>query len=82
MCQANEKDICLAIREMMEDSRAEEWETDEKYGLAQGEKTGIYIFIQSNRDDGTEDAVIADKLQKYYDLPQKVAQKFLRNLPD
>ena len=57
--------VCQAIREMMEDSRAEGW------------ASGIRIFIQSNRDDGTEDTVISDKLQKYYGLSQNEALKFL-----
>ena len=89
--------VCQAIREMMEDSRAEGWASGEKAGWTQGEKagwtqgekagwtqgekagleTGIRIFIQSNRDDGAEDTVISDKLQKYYGLSQKEALKFL-----
>ena len=71
--------MCQAIREMIEDSRTE----GEKAGWEQGEKsgreTGILIFIQANRDDGTEDTAIAGKLQKYYNLSQEEAQRFLQN---
>ncbi len=69
--------MCKAIQDMMEDSRMEGWEAGEKAGWKKGEKAredarikeeakGIRIFIQSNRDDGAADEIIADKLQKYY----------------
>ena len=69
--------MCKAIQDMMEDSRMEGWEAGEKAGWEKGEKAredarikeeakGIRIFIQSNRDDGAADEIIADKLQKYY----------------
>lgn len=61
--------MCQAIREMMEDSRME--------GEKNGWEVGIRIFIQSNRDDGVEEGVIAEKLMRYYDLSQEEVQKAL-----
>lgn len=83
MCKANEKDICLAIREMMEDSRVEGekagWKEGEKAGREEEQKEGIRIFIQSHRDDGTDEKAIADKLQKYYAKTAEDAWSLLNN---
>lgn len=71
--------VCQAIREMMEDSRTEGWEAGREQGEKAGWEAGIRIFIQASRDDKTEDTAIADKLQKYYNLPQEEALRFLQN---
>ncbi|HBA47271.1 MAG TPA: hypothetical protein DCZ91_05635 [Lachnospiraceae bacterium] len=67
--------MCQAIREMMEDSRVE----GEKTGREEEQKEGIRIFIQSHRDDGTDEKAIADKLQKYYAKTAEDAWSLLNN---
>ncbi len=73
--------MCQAIKEMMEDSRMEGeksgWEKGEKSGRKKEQAEGIRIFIQSNRDDGTEEDAIAGKLQKYYEMTETDAWKML-----
>lgn len=61
MCKAYEVHVCLAIREMMEDSRTEGWEAGEKAGREAGKtagreagekvgwEAGIRIFIQARK---------------------------------
>ncbi len=83
--------MCQAIQEMIEDSRMEGekvgWKEGEKAGRKEGEKVGreeeqkegIRIFIQSHRDDGTEEEAIADKLQKYYAKTAEDAWSLLNN---
>ena len=63
------------------------WKEGEKAGRKEGEKVGreeeqkegIRIFIQSHRDDGTEEEAIADKLQKYYAKTAEDAWSLLNN---
>lgn len=75
--------MCQAIREMMEDSRVEGektgWKEGEKAGREEEQKEGIRIFIQSHRDDGTDEKAIADKLQKYYAKTAEDAWSLLNN---
>lgn len=86
--------MCLAIREMMEDSRMEGWEEGEKAGWEKGEKAGwekgekarmaqkaegIRILIRSSRDDGIKENMIAEKLQAYYAMTENDAWAALRD---
>lgn len=79
--------MCQAIKEMMEDSRIEGriegektgWKEGEKAGREEEQKEGIRIFIQSHRDDGTEEEAIAEKLQKYYAKTPEDAWSLLNN---
>ena len=52
-------------------------EKGEKSGRKKEQAEGIRIFIQSNRDDGTEEDAIAGKLQKYYEMTETDAWKML-----
>ena len=74
--------MCLAIREMMEDSRIvgekAGWEKSEKTRIAQ-KAEGIRIFIQSHRDEGISDNSIAGRLQKYYDMTEDNAWAALKD---
>ena len=86
--------MCLASREMMEDSRMEGWEEGEKAGWEKGEKAGwekgekarmaqkaegIRILIRSSRDDGIKENMIAEKLQAYYAMTENDAWAALRD---
>ena len=55
------------------------WKEGEKAGREEEQKEGIRIFIQSHRDDGTEEEAIADKLQKYYAKTAEDAWSLLNN---